>query len=1012
MYVAGQRAQDLGKPQLYYFFKSMKKVLGQLYKPDSRFASQSLGEWAQYLVADGWDIFGRTSKNIGKMFTGNTISKLIGGGSLPTFIGGILTELSAGEQIRKVMTSGKTATEIADMKEGEWPVWVRSAFSSFGYTLDELLTQIPSAMIGGLGVKGLSLLPTFAKWLSIAGIFTANSYLSGDDRSSAINGYATGGHIVGPGTDTSDDIPALLSNGEFVVNAKSARRNRRLLEAINSGSLQGFRYGTKAIARVVTGGGLGVDQGVDALQGEETFFETLLDRLENFNIADAIIALSETIKGWIEFIKGSPLYKNILEGVSGAFNTITNKKKSFDSQLNEYEGVEQNRFLARSLKEVGVKIAEKDLDNTPINSLKQFVASFKAINAAQKSSKEAAADGNKFIQRVQDSLIIDQVIETEKLLKNLRAIGEAANGDFIKGFEPAVIKDQFDLVKEAFEGLGLDLESFANLGVDVRKSLFAKAKEFEALELNISTIDQANASKAELEKFQEYVQQRSFLVESVLNDFSLKLGDALNAEELYSRAAANTGVQIQKELIRFLKPEELLGLDTLIRKIQPAFNTIKEGKTSPNFNKGLFDAAVARFTDLSLQIEDLMAKGATRGLANRQGFSEQLSQLNSSIDERSSNLLATDIVSAYDSEAKKLNATRIAIRKMDEGIEKDIANDQFYNKLDIFNDNLRRDVENVRNKSLEAGLAFEKSLSDGLQEGLKTVLGFVRTDKSLEETILDMMDVLTNSVIDAFTGGIIDGILGDGGIGKVFRDFGAGLFDFGKTPSKALKAGATDIATDIATKLDPADVATIATATTEASGATTSAVIAGNTQQVGLFAQLGSLLNNVLNSFINSISGFFGGSGGFDIGGSLSSFFGSGSKVSSPFGSLDFAATPELFGPGFASGGYIKGPGSGLSDSIPAMLSNGEFVVNAEATKKHMGLLRAVNAGQVRAFAEGGLVGKDVKTTNSRNSESKSQQFNINITGDVSRQTRKEVMKMIPEIASGTTRHDFDKRYR
>jgi hypothetical protein len=47
--------------------------------------------------------------------------------------------------------------------------------------------------------------------------------------------FATGGWINGPGTGTSDSIPAMLSNGEFVVNAMAAERNRGLLERINSG---------------------------------------------------------------------------------------------------------------------------------------------------------------------------------------------------------------------------------------------------------------------------------------------------------------------------------------------------------------------------------------------------------------------------------------------------------------------------------------------------------------------------------------------------------------------------------------------------------------------------------------------------------------------------------------------------------------------------------------------------------------------------------------------------------
>lgn len=56
---------------------------------------------------------------------------------------------------------------------------------------------------------------------------------------------------------------------------------------------------------------------------------------------------------------------------------------------------------------------------------------------------------------------------------------------------------------------------------------------------------------------------------------------------------------------------------------------------------------------------------------------------------------------------------------------------------------------------------------------------------------------------------------------------------------------------------------------------------------------------------------------------------------------------------GHAAGGLISGPGTGTSDSIPAWLSNGEFVVNARATSQHLELLHAINAGH---YADGGLI--------------------------------------------------------
>lgn len=45
----------------------------------------------------------------------------------------------------------------------------------------------------------------------------------------------------------------------------------------------------------------------------------------------------------------------------------------------------------------------------------------------------------------------------------------------------------------------------------------------------------------------------------------------------------------------------------------------------------------------------------------------------------------------------------------------------------------------------------------------------------------------------------------------------------------------------------------------------------------------------------------------------------------------------------FASGGYVEGPGSGTSDSIPAQLSNGESVLTAAATSMFSPMLSAFN---------------------------------------------------------------------
>lgn len=74
------------------------------------------------------------------------------------------------------------------------------------------------------------------------------------------------------------------------------------------------------------------------------------------------------------------------------------------------------------------------------------------------------------------------------------------------------------------------------------------------------------------------------------------------------------------------------------------------------------------------------------------------------------------------------------------------------------------------------------------------------------------------------------------------------------------------------------------------------------------------------------------------------------SAISGFFGGAGAAVTA-------ATGGFISGPGTGTSDSIPARLSNGEFVVRAASVQKYgVGFLHALNRGQLRKYATGGLV--------------------------------------------------------
>jgi hypothetical protein len=122
----------------------------------------------------------------------------------------------------------------------------------------------------------------------------------------------------------------------------------------------------------------------------------------------------------------------------------------------------------------------------------------------------------------------------------------------------------------------------------------------------------------------------------------------------------------------------------------------------------------------------------------------------------------------------------------------------------------------------------------------------------------------------------------------------------------------------------------------------------------------GSASNSLgmLTSLFGSTSSATLGLAGAGIGSDVAS---AGSSIADQAG-LGLGSQFAALATGFASGGHITGPGTGTSDSIPARLSNGEFVVNAAATAKHLPLLHSLNGSSGSGtpgkthFASGGVV--------------------------------------------------------
>ncbi|MCA8213730.1 phage tail tape measure protein [Burkholderia cepacia] len=142
------------------------------------------------------------------------------------------------------------------------------------------------------------------------------------------------------------------------------------------------------------------------------------------------------------------------------------------------------------------------------------------------------------------------------------------------------------------------------------------------------------------------------------------------------------------------------------------------------------------------------------------------------------------------------------------------------------------------------------------------------------------------------------------------------------------------------------------------------------------FVSTGKLdFRGLVNSMIADLARFAARAAMAPVFGALGSALGLGAASAGGFSSSSLlggvaGGLSDMFGAGggnaygfhLATGGQVTGPGTSTSDSIPAWLSNEEFVVKAAAVRKPgvLRLLEAINSGQdlgFAKFANGGLVG-------------------------------------------------------
>ena len=185
------------------------------------------------------------------------------------------------EQYKETLAETSEA-EIQQLSIGEqWSNKMKSYAETVGKSMGSAMadfimgTKTAKEALGDF-VRGIiqNAVSILTEWLAVFAIYSAfPMWASGMTPADAANKTvfgvskkkATGGLITGPGTGTSDSIPAMLSNGEYVINAAAVQRlGTAYLDTLNSPHYaEGGQVGTPAMG--VAGNGGSVTLNVSAM---------------------------------------------------------------------------------------------------------------------------------------------------------------------------------------------------------------------------------------------------------------------------------------------------------------------------------------------------------------------------------------------------------------------------------------------------------------------------------------------------------------------------------------------------------------------------------------------------------------------------------------------------------------------------------------------------------------------------------------------------------------------------
>jgi len=786
---------------------------------------------------------------------------------------------------------------------------------------------------------------------------------------------ATGGFIYGPGGPRDDKIPAMLSNGESVINAASTAKYKDLIAAINADRLPGFKDGVVDLAATI-------GSGIYASSSNKTVGEILADvSLTDVNtIKDQSASIFPEMTPLLDrkIISTDTGLLSDVESITGA-NPITNPSGLVDYlaarglMSTGYSAYKTQGGIKGLLSWVGEKVGldfpswPKSFADWPnyISSTLDFANDFIGYFGQKKvdswkpyttalQQQLASMDPPGQQAWFRDSFLKGLPYFPEGSLYGSLIGGAYGAAGGILGIGKGLGKALLSIVGRNPKGV---LQGLGSAASGVGKSLLLGGVVGTAIKASLGGLIGGSIWTFDnmLRNIPEKDKPKGPIGRAFANGGFVSGPGGPKDDKIFAMLSNGESVINAASTAKYAGLIKAINEDTL--------NFHGEGLTPTNASGNGFKIVGANIdaVEITQRIKELDDRLAI--LNGR--FKVTQEQIGNNISDISTLTTVFGKSSEIADEISNKTAERNRLEKELNEVLKSGNKVRTTKKVDPYA-LTKAEKENAEGRAKE----FVNTFSQGLSQALKT--------GNLKEFGKTILNKFTESIIDSLAEGITNqlfkGLIDKDGKGILANFFGSFTKLGKKSTGEAL--GKTPIK-DSVKNVAKESSSIFSTMTTSLKDVFS-----------GLGSTLSSLFKNLkggIGDLISGISSLFSGGSSFNIG-NLFSSFGNVLFGGSGLGSFSGIHTGGVIQKRLAGGVVNPGIGQAGKDSVPVMLTPGEYVLPSQRAAE--------------LFKSQG------------NKSNQQQVFNINVSGDVSRQTRKEIVKMIPQITSGVNMTNKENNYR